>query len=166
MNITWNKNIEPEHKSEIESYLRPVLFLIPGGCQNLHINLWDGSNTAGEAVSVKVDYDYHCAVLHFNRAWLNLPKGEKRTEVIHQLMQIHALPVAEPAEDDFARRRPLKNGTRLVIDVSPEGEIKISFAGEVNPQAFQLVNRLLDLQQQIFPEKSDNGSGNISDTEQ
>lgn len=47
---------------------------------------------------------------------------------------------------------PLVDGTRVTIDIPSEGEIKISFTGDVNTRTFQFVNGILDLQKKTFPE--------------
>jgi len=44
------------------------------------------------------------------------------------------------------------DGTRVIIDIPSEGEIKISFKGDVNTRTFQFVNGILELQKKMFPE--------------
>lgn len=46
---------------------------------------------------------------------------------------------------------PLTNGTVVTIHIPTEGDVKISFAGEVTPDIFQFVNGILDLQKKTFP---------------
>lgn len=45
-------------------------------------------------------------------------------------------------------------GTRVIIDIPSEGEVKISFTGNVNMKTFAFVNGILDLQKQMFPENT------------
>lgn len=47
---------------------------------------------------------------------------------------------------------PIIDGTRVTIDISTDGEIKISYTGDVNMKIFQFVNGILELQQKLFKE--------------
>lgn len=49
---------------------------------------------------------------------------------------------------------PSIDGTVVTIVIPTDGEIKISFSGEVTPEIFQFVNGILDLQKEMFPKNA------------
>lgn len=80
--IIWDKNIEPENKTEIEKYLYPFLWLVPKWCQTIHLSLYDADDEA--AVSTTVDYEYRRITLNFYARWLIQTPTLKQDNVIHE----------------------------------------------------------------------------------
>ncbi len=96
--ITWNKNIQPANKAEIEKYLSPVSWLVPGWVECINVNLWD-SEAADERISINVHYDYRFCSLNFCSNWLVETETNKASQVIHELLHIHLSLIADYARD-------------------------------------------------------------------
>jgi hypothetical protein len=70
------------------------------------------------------------------------PREEARTPPPSTMLltpPVFPAPVAMAAPD----------GSRLTVEVGQDGEVKVSFAGEVTPETFQLLQGILDLQKQM-----------------
>jgi hypothetical protein len=98
--INWNKNIEPHIQAEIDRYLQPALWLVPGWVQSVWINLWGSDNASGEAsISINANYDYRNVVLDFYTIWLNQSHEEKTMQMLHELLHIHLSLIADYSRD-------------------------------------------------------------------
>ncbi len=42
---------------------------------------------------------------------------------------------------------PLKDGSQVIVDISPTGQINVTFSGAVNEQTFEILNGIRDIQQ-------------------
>lgn len=90
-------------------------------------------------------------VNQFNSEY-NLDGNETDTEELTETrMQPQAQPITKPQQS-----QPIPNidGTIVTIVIPTDGEIKISFSGEVTPEIFQFVNGILDLQKKMFPREA------------
>lgn len=85
--LYWNKNIEPQNKEEIEKYLRPFLWLVPGWCWQIQINLFPESRD-NSSIEITVNQEYRNLQIDFYCSWLNETDATKSENVIHEL--IHA----------------------------------------------------------------------------
>ncbi|MGI8542466.1 MAG: hypothetical protein ACR2MD_03205 [Aridibacter sp.] len=97
MKITWNKNIEPENKAEIEKYLDPIRWLIPRWCQKLVVSLWD-SDGDGAAISTDVNYDYRNIELDFYSNWMLPDSQTKQENIIHECVHFFICPLYNQAQ--------------------------------------------------------------------
>jgi phage terminase large subunit len=85
--ITWNANIEPANKAEIEKYLNPALWLVPGWCQLIHVNLFDSSTeNKNSSCETNVDYEYRFIQLDVFTSWLNATAQEKWGNICHEMV--------------------------------------------------------------------------------
>lgn len=96
--ITWNKNIEPANKAEIEKYLLPSLWLVPGWVESIDVILLDGEEY-GERISINCHYDYRNCFISFRCGWLNETEANKEQQVLHELIHIHLSLIADWARD-------------------------------------------------------------------
>ncbi len=56
---------------------------------------------------------------------------------------------------------PLKDGSQVIVDILPTGQINVTFSGAVNEQTFDILNGIRDIQ-----EKAKNKIANQADTEE
>jgi hypothetical protein len=94
----------------------------------------------------------------------SLPFGGQPMQPTQQFRSAESLNVVPPPVNQTPA--PLTRGTRVIIDIPSEGEIKISFTGDVNMKTFQFVNEILKLQNVLFPNNTSSPTEtNLQDTQ-
>jgi hypothetical protein len=107
MRLTWNKNIQPDVVSEIEGLiLGKWLWLVPGWCQRIHVNVWDSSSSHDTMISINVSYEYRSVCMDFYSGWLNQAPEDRERQTVHELLHIHLGLVADYAESTINRLCP------------------------------------------------------------
>lgn len=84
--IVWNPLISETHKTEIEKYLKPYLFLVPKWCQKLTISLYTSEGDAN--IQTGINYEYRNAYMQFFSGWLLEQDSKKQMDVVHDLYHI------------------------------------------------------------------------------
>lgn len=97
MKISWNKNIEPENKAEIEKFLDPLIDFIPAWCQELIVSLYSGNNTDA-SIETTVNYDYRRIELDFYSAWLLHNAEDRQLELLHEFIHFFICPLYYQAQ--------------------------------------------------------------------
>lgn len=100
MRITWNENIQPEHKERIAEMIAELEWLIPGWVQEMPINVWS-SDDHDKVMSVEPDYSYRFVRLNVFSNWLNQNKEEQFRQMIHEIVHIPLSLIADQAEASY-----------------------------------------------------------------
>lgn len=101
MIIKFNRQIEPENIDEINKYLKPFLWLVPGWCYELNINLYHADGNA--AIRTSISYEYRFATMDFYSPWLLGSSYDKGWHVVHDLLHISNSIYVDFAEDCINR---------------------------------------------------------------
>lgn len=100
MRISWNANIQPEHRELIGEMIAELEWLIPGWVQEMPINVWS-SDDHDKVMSVEPDYAYRFVRLNVFANWLNQNREDQFRQMIHELAHIPIALVADHAEAAF-----------------------------------------------------------------
>lgn len=106
--ISYNKNIEPVNKAEIQKYLEPFLWLVPTWCHEIVVSLWSAHDeTQGRAaIRTGIDYEYRTASMDFYGCWLLCTDYDKGLHVVHDLLHIPSSIYVDYAEGCIKRLCP------------------------------------------------------------
>lgn len=88
LNVSWNGNIEPPVKAEIEKHLAPFLWLIPAWCHELTVSMWNSEAGNGAAIRTGIQYEYRKAHMDFYSVWLTETDYNKGLHVVHDLLHV------------------------------------------------------------------------------
>lgn len=139
MNITWNKNIDNQHQSEIEKYLNPFLWLTPKWCQNIHINLWDSDESEGADITIKVNYEYRNIILHFYSCYFLRSDDDKQMEIIHELCHTFLGIIADYAQNSFDLLCPKNDAEKFNKHL--QDELSVRHESATQDLAFAIYNK-------------------------
>lgn len=96
-----------ENKKEIEKYLNPFLFLVPGWCNELIVKLWNSDGeSGGSAIRTSISYEYRWAKIEFFSCWLLESDYDKGFHVVHDLLHIPTSVYVDYAEEQIKRLCP------------------------------------------------------------
>lgn len=92
MELVFNKNIEEVNKVEIEKYLKPFQWLIPGWLQILNIHI-EPSENENLIASMCVQERYREANLTIRPLFFTKDDLTKKDAIVHELIHIHTNPI-------------------------------------------------------------------------
>lgn len=137
--IVWNKNIEEQNKLEIEKYLVPFLWLVPGWCQTLYIALYPSSETGESVVETTTNYDYRNIKIDFFSCWLNEREDAKAMHVVHELLHGFVAVLADYAGNSFDTLCPEETDEKFNKHLY--AELKQRHEAVVQDLAFAILNK-------------------------
>lgn len=122
--ITWNKNIEPLAKREIEKHLMPFLWLIPTWCHELTVSMWNSDNSVIAAIRTGIKYEYRKADMDFYSAWLLETDYAKGLHVVHDLLHITNSVYVDYAESSIEQLCTKDDAPRFHAHLFEESRIR------------------------------------------
>lgn len=137
--ITYNKQIEPENKAEIEHYLTPLLWLVPNWVLSLNIKLWDSLGD-GELASVSLDYAYRVLTIELSTAWLDRSDEIKQSALMHELLHGYFGLIADYAREAINNLCPVSEAEKFNRSMIKELTTRHEAATE--ELTFALTNKL------------------------
>lgn len=126
LKITFEDNIEPHVKTEIERFLHPFLWLIPSWCHELIINIYSADDkTQGSAcIRTGIAYEYRRASMDFYAAWLMCDDYSKGLHIVHDLLHIPNSVYVDFAEDCINRLCPAAQAEKFNGHMMEESRIR------------------------------------------
>lgn len=137
--ITWNKNILPEHKIEIESCVNRFLWLLPSWCAFLHINLFEQDSEDTTAM-IFVNYDYRDCRIDFFAKWLIQDPKEKLFSTLHEILHAHTCLIANYARTTFDTLCPPNEADKF--NKSIQEELRVRHESATQDLAIAIFNNL------------------------
>lgn len=135
----YSQSIPGEIKAEIEKYLNPLGWLVPGWCQRIFVE-WAEGNDQNAAICCSTSYEYRQITLTFFPSWHTGDEEHKSHMVAHDLLHAFTAPLSDYANELICTLLPEEESPKY--RKSALEELRVRHESFVQDLSFSITRKL------------------------